>query len=302
MYCIARPPVPWCSGSLLATFYTLRLACVWLWLWGQSVHESGSEFGGEVEGQCVCVCFSVVPAHVRLVFERSWTWYMVCSILVLLPFRVAHTPHGAFRFDILVTNPPYSTRPFDHIERLMDFCRKHAGAYLILQPCYVYLKPYYVGSLLRSNGGPAGEFYVTPSLRYTYRTPEGLRDVKAGALSTSPFVTFWYGACGSHRDDLTKWWCEKGKDVCKGCSLRLTARKLPRRYKDSHDDTRPRLRKKQREALKRRQDKALGLNPFRNTKKKKGPRKFNRGDAPHRKRGGPGAPSAAAKSAKRRRF
>eukprot|EP00038_Savillea_parva_P001079 m.101217 g.101217 ORF g.101217 m.101217 type:complete len:293 (-) comp10380_c0_seq1:180-1058(-) len=206
------------------------------------------------------------------------------------------------KFDILVTNPPYSTRPFDHIERLMDFCRKHAGAYLILQPCYVYLKPYYVGSLLRSNGGPAGEFYVTPSLRYTYRTPEGLRDVKAGALSTSPFVTFWYGACGSHRDDLTKWWCEKGKDVCKGCSLRLTARKLPRRYKDSHDDTRPRLRKKQREALKRRQDKALGLNPFRNTKKKKGPRKFNRGDAPHRKRGGPGAPSAAAKSAKRRRF
>lgn len=191
-------------------------------------------------------------------------------------------------FDVLVTNPPYSTKPFDHIERLMDFCRKQDKPYLILQPCYVYLKPYYVGSLLRPNGLSAGEFYVTPSVRYTYRTPHGLRDVKAGALSTSPFVTFWYGALGKHRDSLVKWWCESGKTECKGCSLRLTARKLPRRYKDSHDETRPRLRKKQREAVKRRQDKLLGLDPFRRVKRKKGPRKFNRGDAPHRKRGNAG--------------
>jgi hypothetical protein len=161
---------------------------------------------------------------------------------------------------------------------------------LILQPCYVYLKPYYVGSLFRANSD-AGEFYVTPSERYTYRTPDGLRDVKAGALSTSPFVTFWYGACGEHRDELVKWWCERGKLESKGCYLRLTARKLPRRYKDSHDETRPRLRKKQREAVKRRQDKALGLDHFRDTKKKKGPRKFNRGDTPHRKRDAPAGKS-----------
>lgn len=140
-------------------------------------------------------------------------------------------------------------------------------------------------------GGDAGEFYLTPSERYTYRTPEGLRDVKAGALSTSPFVTFWYGACGDKRDEFVKWWNERGKTECKGCTMRLKARNLPRRFKDSHDDTRPRLRKKQREALKRRQDKALGLDPFRAMKRKKGPRKFNRGDAPHRKRGPGSAPA-----------
>jgi hypothetical protein len=159
--------------------------------------------------------------------------------------------------------------------------------YFILQPCYVYLRPFYLGSLLRPEGRDAGVFYMTPSVRYTYRTPEGLRDVKAGALSTSPFVTLWFCAAGEHRDRLVKWWCEGGKMESPGCSLRLSARKLPRRFKDSHDDTRPRLRKKQREATKRRQDKLLGLDPFRKVKKKKGPRKFNRGDAPHRKKGPP---------------
>lgn len=188
------------------------------------------------------------------------------------------------RYDILVTNPPYSTKPFDHIERLMEFCRLQNKPYFILQPCYVYTKDYYPGSLLRAKGGNAGEFYVSPSTRYIYRTPAGLRDVKANALSTSPFVTFWFCAACSHRADLVKWWCERGKDLSKGCTLRLTTNKLPRKYKDSHDETRPRLRKKQREALKRRQDKELGLNPRRKMKKKTA-RKFNKGDAPHRKQG-----------------
>lgn len=189
-------------------------------------------------------------------------------------------------YDILVTNPPYSTKPFDHIERLMDFCQKSGKPYLILQPCYVYCKPYYNDSLEHRPAGVTSQpFYITPSARYTYRTPTGLRDVKAGALSTSPFVTFWFCDGANYRDAIVKWWCEAGKNECTGCNLKLTTKALPRRFKDSHDATRPRLRKKQREALKRREAKAAGLDPRRRTKRKKGPRKFNRGDAPHRKKG-----------------
>ena len=108
-------------------------------------------------------------------------------------------------FDVLVTNPPYSTSPFDHIERLMAFCEAKAKPYLILQPCYVYLKDYYAAHLAGGGGSrvPA-PFFITPSERYTYRTPKGLRDVKAGALATSPFVTFWYCEAGVHRDALVK--------------------------------------------------------------------------------------------------
>jgi hypothetical protein len=188
-------------------------------------------------------------------------------------------------YDILITNPPYSTKPFDHVERLMDFCQKSGKPYMILQPCYVYCKPYYADSLAhRPTGVKSQPFYITPSTRYTYKTPTGLRDVKAGALSTSPFVTFWFCDGANYRDPLVKWWCETGKDECKGSSFKLTTKSLPRRFKDSHDETRPRLRKKQRDATKRREAKAAGLNPFREMKTRR-TRKFNRGDAPHRAKG-----------------
>lgn len=188
-------------------------------------------------------------------------------------------------YDVLLTNPPYSTTPFDHIERLMQFCKSQRKPYFILQPCYVYIKDYYKDAMVTlPNEPPVNDFYFTPSGRYTYRTPTGLRDVKAGALSTSPFVTFWFCAAWSHRDALVKWWCERGKLLCPGSTLKLSAVKIPRKFKDSNDPTRPRLRKKQREALKRRTNKALGLDPFRRTKKSKGARKFNRGDTPHRKK------------------
>jgi hypothetical protein len=188
-------------------------------------------------------------------------------------------------YDILITNPPYSTKPFDHVERLMSFCQNSGKPYMILQPCYVYCKPYYADSLAhRPDGVKSQPFYVTPSTRYTYKTPTGLRDVKAGALSTSPFVTFWFCDGANFLDPVVKWWCETGKDECKGCHFKLTTKSLPRRFKDSHDETRPRLRKKQRDAAKRREAKAAGLNPFRAVKTKR-TRKFNRGDAPHRAKG-----------------
>jgi len=76
-------------------------------------------------------------------------------------------------------------------------------------------------------------------------------------MKTAPFVTFWYCQTGAHRAALAKWWCEAGKDQCSGCKFKFTTARVPHRFRDSHDPTRRRLRKKQRDALARRREKAL---------------------------------------------
>jgi hypothetical protein len=52
----------------------------------------------------------------------------------------------------------------------MEFCRTSGKPYMILQPCYVYMKPYYEPSLLmdKAVGSKREPFYVTPSMRYMY--------------------------------------------------------------------------------------------------------------------------------------
>eukprot|EP00039_Didymoeca_costata_P023629 m.7738 g.7738 ORF g.7738 m.7738 type:complete len:295 (+) comp3764_c0_seq2:77-961(+) len=180
-------------------------------------------------------------------------------------------------YDVLVTNPPYSTQPFDHIETLLSFCRKMCKPYMILQPVYVYMKEYYHWSVRpRDDKIPVGPLFITPSSRYTYRTPRGFRDVKAGDLATSPFVTMWFCEVGKYRSDILKWWCEQGKELSPGCKLRLSPKSLPHRFKDSNDKSRPRLRKKQRDAMRRRRAKDAGISA-RALKyvRKGGPRTFN---------------------------
>lgn len=83
---------------------------------------------------------------------------------------------------------------------------------------------------LNVTGSP---FLIPPSSRlcsYVYRSPENLRSVKANQLSTSPFVTLWFGQAGSYREAVVKWWCETGKHACEGCVLRLTTASLPNKY------------------------------------------------------------------------
>ena len=71
-------------------------------------------------------------------------------------------PQPRRSYDVLVTNPPYSSKPIDHIERLMDFCRQQRKPFLILQPIYVYPKPCFK-KLMED---PAAKlFYLTPSTR-----------------------------------------------------------------------------------------------------------------------------------------
>eukprot|EP00730_Choanoeca_flexa_P014255 TRINITY_DN6164_c0_g1_i3.p1 TRINITY_DN6164_c0_g1~~TRINITY_DN6164_c0_g1_i3.p1 ORF type:complete len:293 (+),score=51.49 TRINITY_DN6164_c0_g1_i3:28-879(+) len=149
-------------------------------------------------------------------------------------------------YDVLVTNPPYSTDPMNHIKRLMKYVTSSGKPYLILQPVYVYVKQFYI-TALETNPG-VNPFYLTPSMRYVYETPRGLRNVKPNLLKTAPFVSLWYGGGWQLVDGIMKWWCERGKDECKGCHLKRKTQNMPNKYKDSNDASRRRLRKKQRVA------------------------------------------------------
>ena len=67
-------------------------------------------------------------------------------------------------YDVLVTNPPYSS---DHMKKLMKFVAESTKPWFLLLPNYVYLKDYYVPSLLGQK-----PFYIAPKKRYMYTTPK----------------------------------------------------------------------------------------------------------------------------------
>jgi hypothetical protein len=67
-------------------------------------------------------------------------------------------------YDVLVTNPPYSS---DHMKKLLKFCAESKKPWFLLLPNYVYLKDYYVPSLQDQK-----PFYVAPKKRYMYTTPK----------------------------------------------------------------------------------------------------------------------------------
>eukprot|EP00056_Hartaetosiga_gracilis_P021622 m.25173 g.25173 ORF g.25173 m.25173 type:complete len:367 (-) comp9181_c0_seq1:100-1200(-) len=153
-------------------------------------------------------------------------------------------------YDVLITNPPYSTDNYNHIKRLMQFCVDMKKPFLILQPVYVYTKEYYKEA---SRQLGTGCFFLTPSQRYLYKTPEGFRNVKANQLTTSPFVSLWYGFVPEEMFvDVCDWWTREGYDECGGCVFRAKSHRLPQRFKDSHDPTRRRQWLKQRRTKQRR--------------------------------------------------
>jgi hypothetical protein len=91
-------------------------------------------------------------------------------------------------YDVLVTNPPYSS---NHVSQLLDFCIHSNKPWFLLVPNYVYMKDYYLrifNGYSTVNGVP---FYIAPKKRYLYSTPKGRRQMKS-AKYTSPFPTFWY--------------------------------------------------------------------------------------------------------------
>jgi hypothetical protein len=151
-------------------------------------------------------------------------------------------------YDVLVTNPPYSCVPRDHVAALMTFLGQSGRPWLVVQPRHVYTKPYYAPAVLGDAAGAACRpFYlVPPSPRaYEYKAPQGFR--RSGASRTSPHVTFWYCWLGPNMQGEALQWLATQSDAVLCGRLRLAATEyhLPDAFKDSNDRTRKKVRKGQ---------------------------------------------------------
>eukprot|EP00963_Diacronema_lutheri_P012392 scaffold1724_cov341-Pavlova_lutheri.AAC.68 len=148
-------------------------------------------------------------------------------------------------YDCIVTNPPYSAVPVDHVKALMEFLMtKQDKPWFVLQPNYVYMKDYweaFCGKLVEAAAQPR-PFFLTPASprKYVYKVPKALRqELKSKARNTAPFVTFWY--CWLDRPlqkRFMKWWHRSGQSVSSTLSLAVKERCLPNNFKDSSDRTR----------------------------------------------------------------
>lgn len=150
--------------------------------------------------------------------------------------------------DVVVTNPPYSTSPIDHVHRLVSYVTGTRTPWLIVQPNYVYTKPFWQTLTATALCGPR-PFFLTPRSprAYKYKTPCGLRHVQhAQALNTSPFVTFWYCWLGPQHTAPLYRWLAAGVDGVKDMQLSLVCTEffLSDGFKDSNDKTRRKKRKK----------------------------------------------------------
>ena len=105
------------------------------------------------------------------------------------------------KFDILVTNPPYSG---NHKEKCLEFAvhelKQHGRPFFLLMPNYIATKDYFKKIVLeetKKGGGPMGAnnnkirtFYITPSSKHMYEY-----DHPAGTgHEIPPFASVWF--CG----------------------------------------------------------------------------------------------------------
>jgi hypothetical protein len=150
-------------------------------------------------------------------------------------------------YDVLVTNPPYSMDPLDHIKALMHFvCLQQSKPWLIVQPNFVYTKPYWEEYTAQLRG--ARPFFLTPPQprSYVYTAPKIMRlSLKSQQLKTSPFVTMWYCWLGrSMQGRFFRWWVDYAELKAPHLYLAGTEAHLPDAFKDSRDKTRRKLKRK----------------------------------------------------------
>lgn len=151
--------------------------------------------------------------------------------------------------DCIVTNPPYSSKPTDHIQELFKYLCSQRKPWFVLQPNYVYMKPYW--QELTSTALPAPRpFFLTPSSprKYKYRTPSGIRQVNsAQKLRTSPFVSMWYCWLDEkHAARMFKWIASTHGSALLPLALACSEYFIPDSFKDSNDRTRRKKRKQNR--------------------------------------------------------
>jgi len=87
------------------------------------------------------------------------------------------------KFDILVTNPPYSG---DHKERCLEFAVNSSRPFFLLMPNYIATKEYFRKTVLETK--KVQDVYIIPSPgeSYEYHHPEGT------GKPLSPFESVWF--------------------------------------------------------------------------------------------------------------
>ena len=107
------------------------------------------------------------------------------------------------KYDVLVTNPPYS---FDHIEKILSFCQKnrHCKCFALLLPNYSYrsrfFKEYFDSNF--SEGISYKPFFIAPVERYVYCRPMSCETSKFIEKETRDYIT---SAKGQHSPFLSSW-------------------------------------------------------------------------------------------------
>mmetsp|Transcript_20535 Transcript_20535/g.37045 ORF Transcript_20535/g.37045 Transcript_20535/m.37045 type:complete len:423 (+) Transcript_20535:145-1413(+) len=95
------------------------------------------------------------------------------------------------KYDILITNPPYSG---NHKEQCLEFAvnqlTNHGRPFFLLMPNYIAMKEYFRKIVLDGGSKKMDTFYIAPSSNhpYEYEHPEGT------GHNTSPFASVWF--CG----------------------------------------------------------------------------------------------------------
>jgi hypothetical protein len=124
-------------------------------------------------------------------------------------YEVWKTPTRYPDFDVLLTNPPYSS---DHIEALMRHLTAGSETtssslfpsdrpWMLLLPQWVHKKEYYVRATRHIE-----PFYIVPHKRYVYLPPPSFRKCKKSDThkKSSPFVSMWY-VWGGTRERNAQW-------------------------------------------------------------------------------------------------
>jgi hypothetical protein len=90
-------------------------------------------------------------------------------------------------YDVLVTNPPYSS---DHKERIVSFCASSGKPFCLLLPNYVATKLHYRTAISELVASQCAPVYFVPASRYRYLHPDGT------GYPDSPFESIWYAHFG----------------------------------------------------------------------------------------------------------
>ncbi|KAG1671460.1 hypothetical protein FOA52_003118 [Chlamydomonas sp. UWO 241] len=109
-------------------------------------------------------------------------------------------------YDLLITNPPYSS---DHKERILQFCKDSGKPWALLMPNYVANKQYYSDEaeqhpsapfFLVGSTGRARMATQVPKTKYEYEHPSGK------GKESSPFFSIWFVHLGDDNPRVLSWW------------------------------------------------------------------------------------------------